>query len=88
MKIGSFFGFKAKHQVGMHSVYGLTPLGKRKAELSLSGPQWEVLTYLNENGSSSVSEISGEIKASPEKVRAILRNLLQSGYVRKESQED
>lgn len=87
MKLTDFF--KPKSQVGMHSTYGLTQLGKTKAEeFSLHGPKWEVLAALNENGPSSVSELSDEVKASPEKTKAILRSLVKSGYVRRVSQED
>ena len=81
--------FKRKPKAGSHSVFGVTPLGKTKAEeYSLSGPKWEVLSVLNENGPSSVSEIANEVKASPEKVKAILRALMNTGYVRKVSSEE
>lgn len=86
MKLSDFF--KAKSQVGLHSTYGLTPLGKTKAEeFSLHGPKWEVLASLNENGPSSVSEISEQVKAGPEKTKSILRGLVKSGYVRKVAQD-
>ena len=81
--------FKRKEPVGIHHTYGLTVLGKTKAEeFSLSGPKWEVLAVLNENGPSSVSEIAEEAKTSTDKVKAILKMLLRSGYVRRVSGEE
>lgn len=81
--------FKPKKQVGLHQTYGLTPLGKTKAEeFSLAGSRWEVLACLSENGPSSVTEISGEVRTSPEKVKAMLKGLIRSGYVRQVSSEN
>lgn len=89
MNIGDFIRVHKKATVGTHSTYGLSALGKTKAEeFALSGPRWEVLAMLNENGPSSVREIAEETKLSPEKVKAILRGHIRSGYVKKVSQED
>ena len=86
MKLSQFFRKKAT--VGVHHSYGLTALGKTKAEeFSLSGPKWEVLAVLNENGPSSVSEIAEESKSSTDKIKAILRMLIRSGYVRRVTDE-
>lgn len=76
--------FKPKVKISTNNAYGLTPLGKTKAEeFALSGPKWEALAILNENGPSSVGEVAEELKCSPEKVRAILRSLIKSGYIRR-----
>lgn len=80
---------REKSVVGTHHTYGLTALGKTKAEeFAMAGPRWQVLACLDENGPSSVTEISEEVKTNPEKVKALLRALMKSGYVRRVSQED
>jgi len=87
MKLSQFF--KKKPQVGLHHTYGLTQLGKTKAEeFSLTGPKWEVLACLNENGPSSVAEISEEVNTTTEKVKAMLKGLIRSGYIRQISVEE
>lgn len=71
-----------KKQVGLNQTYGLTTLGKTKAEeFALHGPKWEVLATLNENGPSSVSEIADETNMNATKVKGILRDLKASGYI-------
>lgn len=87
MKLTQFF--KRKEPVGVHHTYGLTQLGKTKAEeFAMSGPKWEVAAMLNENGPSSVSEIAEEAKTSTGKVKAILRTLIKSGYARRVNAEE
>lgn len=87
MKLSQFF--KKKTTVGTHHTYGLTTLGKTKAEeFSLSGPKWEVLACLSENGPSSITEISTEINTSPDKVKAMLKGLIRNGYIRQVSAEE
>jgi len=87
MRLSQFF--KKKTTVGTHHTYGLTQLGKTKAEeFSLSGPKWEVLACLSENGPSSITEISTEINTSPDKVKAMLRGLLKNGYIRQVAAEE
>lgn len=67
-----------------HYTYGLTPLGKTKAEqYTVNTPQAQVLSYLNENGVSTVSDIAGEIRKSPEVTKLIIRQLLRNGWIRK-----
>jgi len=81
--------FRKKTTVSINQTYGLTPLGKTKAEeFSLTGSKWQVLACLSENGASSVSEIADELKTSPEKIKSILKGLIRSGYVKSVSNED
>ena len=87
MKLTQFF--KRKPPVGVHHTYGLTSLGKEKAEkFSLFGPQGNVLSVLEENGPSSVSEIAEETRMSTDKVKSILKNLMRSGYIRRVTSEE
>ena len=87
INLGSFF--KKKTVVGTHNTYGLTQLGKTKAEeFALDGPKWEVLAMLDENGPSTIQEISDETHLSTDKVRRILRDHIKSGYVHRTSQEE
>lgn len=88
MHIGQFFS-KEKTDVGTNHTYGLTPLGKTKAEeLALQGKKGLVAASLNENGASSISEISEDTKISSENVKTLLRILLKNGYARKVSSEE
>lgn len=89
MNLNSFFGKKKKTAVKTHSSYNLSPLGKTKAEeYAVSGPKGNVMVAINEIGPASVKEICEETKYNPEKVKAILRELIRSGYVRKASEEE
>ncbi len=88
MKLSGFFK-RTGGNVGMYHTYGLTPLGKKKSEQFVATtPQSEVLAYLDENGPSSITEIAGEVKTSPQKIKMILRGLMRSGYVRRVNQEE
>lgn len=87
MNVSQFF--RGKTDVGTNHTYGLTALGKTKAEdLSLHGNKGTVVACMNENGASSISEISEETKINTEHVKNILRILIKSGYVHKVSSED
>jgi len=85
MGLGSiprFLGIKSRARVGKHQSYGVTTLGKQKAEeFALSGPRWKVLAHLAEDGPSSMSEIMRETNLSDEKVKLILKGLMDDGYV-------
>jgi len=87
MRLSQFF--KKRQPIGVHHTYGVTSLGATKAdEFSLSGPKWEVLACLRENGPSSVSEISTETNISTDKVKSILKGLISSGYAKRVSAEE
>ena len=87
--IPRFLGIKSRARVGKHQSYGVTTLGKEKAEnFDLSGPRWKVLAHLAEEGPSSMSEIMHETNLSDEKVKLILRGLIADGYVISVSQGD
>lgn len=61
----------------------LTELGKRKAEaFSLSGPKFDILSALLEEGSSTLGEISQKTGHPENKVREICKSLARSGYVK------
>ena len=86
--MGQFFN-KHKTDVGTNHTYGLTALGKTKAEeLALQGNKGTVAACMNENGASSISEISEETKINPEHVKTVLRVLIKNGYAHKVSSED
>jgi DNA-binding MarR family transcriptional regulator len=72
------------NQVADHMVVGLTPLGKSKAEhFTASGPIFDVLSYLQDNGASSIKDIAGELHTTPKKARVIVKEMISSGYVRR-----
>jgi len=76
--------FRPKAVPGIHSVYVLTALGKDKADSYAANTPWaEVLAYLNEHNSASISEIARELKTNPRKVKLIISNMIKSGYVRR-----
>ena len=87
--IPRFLGLQGRARVGKHQSYGVTTLGKQKAEeFAMSGPRWKVLAHLAEDGPSSMSEIMRETNLSDEKVKLILRGLIADGYVISVSQGD
>lgn len=87
--IPRLFGARPRAKVGMKQSYGVTTLGKEKAEkFELSGPRWKVLAYLAEDGPSSVSEVEREVGLSNEKVKLILKNLIDNGYVQTVTQTE
>ena len=80
--IPRWFGAKRKVRVGTKMSYNVTILGKTKAEkFDLEGPRWTVLAYLSEQGPAGVPEIVRETNLSEEKVKLILKGLMDSGYV-------
>ena len=85
--IPAFLGVKRKAVPGKHKSYGVTPLGKEKAEqLALSGPRFKVLDYVSEQGPCGMDEIARECGMSGEKVKVVLTQLMNDGYVQPVSQ--
>lgn len=71
------------------SNYGLTSLGKKKAEeFSETTPKNKVLAYLNENGVSTVPEVANDLGCSPQKAKMVINSLEKDGYVRPVGQEE
>ena len=84
--LDSFRG-RRRHRLGVRGAYGLTPLGKTKVdELSVDGPPWQVMSYLDENGPSSLSEIGSGVHIGDDKVKSVTNKLIRSGYIRKVEQ--
>ena len=62
---------------------GLTETGKKKAdEFTASGPKFEVMATLREQGPCTMSELSEETHISSDKLKHIIRVLKAQGYVR------
>ena len=75
---------RQKVRLGVRCTYQLTQLGKTKAEeFSLSGPMWSVLAYLDENNQSTIRDISEGTHFKEDKVKEILKRLIDSGYARR-----
>lgn len=71
-----------KVRVGSRCSYGLTQAGKEKAEtFGFEGPKWEVLTYLNDNGASTLNDISEGMHLKVERVKEVLNRLIRERYV-------
>jgi len=88
-RIPKMFGAKTRVRVGKRQSYNVTALGKHKAEeQALTGPSWKVLAYVAEDGPASVNEIEKEVGMSNEKVRVVLRDLLNNGYVQPVTQAE
>ena len=80
--IPAWFGAKRKVRVGTKMSYNVTVLGKQKAErFDLEGPRWQVLAYLSEQGPAGVPELVRETNLSEDKVKLILKGLMESGFV-------
>ncbi len=79
---------RRKVRLGIRCTYQLTQLGKTKAEeFGLSGPSWDVLAYMDENGASTIKEVAEGCHFSPEKTKEVLKKLIDSGYVRRVTTE-
>jgi len=64
------------------AVVTITSLGKQKAEsFAGSGPAFNVLATLNEQGPCSISELGRETSMEEDKVKHILRSLRSEGYI-------
>ena len=84
------YSFRPRRRVriGVRGTFGLTQLGKVKVdELGVEGPPWEILSYLDEHGPSSLSEIAEGTHLSDEKVKTVTNKLIRAGYIRKVQQE-
>lgn len=80
---------RRKVRLGTRCTYMLSQLGKGKVEeFGLSGPQWDVLAYLDENGQCTIKEISDGTHHSDDKVKQILKKLIGAGYVKRVATED
>ena len=79
---------KRKVRLGTRCTYTLTQLGKSKAEeFGLSGPSWQVLAYLDENGQCTMRDITEGVHFSEEKTKEVLKRLIDSGYVKRVTAE-
>ena len=75
-------------RLGTRTNYQLTALGKTKADkLEASGPMWDVLAYLDENGQSTLRDISDGTHFSQDKTNEVVKRLVASGYVASVSTE-
>lgn len=79
--------FKPRQKVGRRSLYGLTEIGKVKAEeFGVQGRGWKVLSFLDDNGTSSLRDICEGLGWKEEDTQEILRRLLNDGFVRRIAQ--
>ena len=80
--IPRFLGIRPRSKVGTRGSYGVTPYGKEKFEkMDMSGPRYKVLGHLAEEGPSTFSEIIRETGLDADKVKLILKGLMDDGYV-------
>lgn len=76
--------FQFRNKTKVKPQYGLTPLGKIKAEeFHIAGAKGEVIGTLEEIGSGTIGEIAEASKMTPERVKLILQSLISNGYVGK-----
>ena len=79
-----FKSFVPAHKVrlGSRCSYGLTQAGKEKAEtFGFEGPKWEVLSYLNDHGASTLNDICEDLHMKTERGKEILNRLISERYV-------
>jgi len=71
------------------TVFVLTPLGKQKADsFGLDGVKFDVLATMAEEGPCTIAEIENETGMGDAKVKAVIKALVRSGYVRVASSEE
>jgi len=69
--------------IGQHTRFILTPIGKQKADnFTASGAKYDVMSHMVAEGSASPAELEDELSISLNKSKAILRHLLNAGYVK------
>jgi DNA-binding MarR family transcriptional regulator len=78
-KYGSMLGGLFKKS---SAVYGLTDVGKQKHDnMTASGPKLDILVYLNDNGSSSIREISEQLHLDERKVKAAVNAMINDSWI-------
>ena len=79
MGIGDSFGFGS----GEASTYRLTEVGKQRVEMQNgTGFELMILTKLNQNGPSTISELARAMQTyDSDKVKIVVRELKQKGCV-------
>ena len=83
-----WFG-KSSTRVTADMSVGLTETGKKKAdEFTASGPRFEILATLREQGPCTLSDLTEETHISTEKLKHIIRILAKQGYIRYVGGED
>lgn len=84
LKFGGFTSDGVPRVIRTTEVFGLTPLGKQKAEaFAHEGPRFDILQAFSEGGPSSLGELAEAAHMSPNKVRHIVRSMIRNGYVKK-----
>jgi len=79
---------KTKTSVSSKANYGLTPLGKVKAEEGeLAGARGRVLGAVQSLSFSTPSEIATEANLPIERVKQVLKVLIKRGFVQQEQEE-
>jgi len=72
---------RRKTRVSKRAHYGLTPLGKIKAEdFKITGARGAVIAAIDDDNS-TVQEICDDQRMQPEKVEWIIKKLIREGYV-------
>ncbi len=87
--IGNLFNkLTGRQRLGSGVVYGLTNLGKTKVERGeAQGIILEILSVLEEQGPSTVSEIGEATHIARPKIGHIIPKLVRAGYIRPQTGE-
>lgn len=61
----------------------ITQTGKRKVEeLSAGGIKFDILSYLEDNGSSTVNELAEITRADEHKIRLTVKSMIKDGWIK------
>lgn len=75
--------FRREPKLTTQVAVGLTEVGKRTAEKSLtSGPEFAIMSLLNEHSPRSIGEIAEELDMNADEVKERIRRMMKQGYVR------
>lgn len=78
-----FFSKGHSSRVSSDTNFALTEAGKKKAdEFSTSGPRFEVLATLREQGPCTMRELADETPYSTGQIKHILNALRRQGYIK------
>jgi DNA-binding MarR family transcriptional regulator len=71
------------------SSIAITSTGKRKVEeLSAGGIRFDILSYLEDNGSSTINELADATRANEHKVRETIKRMEHDGWVKESASSE
>jgi len=75
---------RTKVRLGRKYMYTLTQTGRKKVEEdSGGGTNWQVLSYLEDEGPCTIRDIAAGSHLDESKTKEVVKRLIDSGYIRR-----